>query len=160
MEPRDEIAAGLKNRPQDCYSAEDSSSKSPSIVPSFFVSIVCFSPFPHYEDWVGNNSQSVCYILAGQRKINPICQNSSYRFLGMESDVSGFGPEATSGPISYCQGLSSCGDHRATAGITIWLGDGAIPGKGMLAGEAGRLFIIIYMRRRTEFSARSFVFES
>lgn len=111
----------------------------------------------------GNNSQSMCCILAGQRKINLICWDSSYRFLGKESDVSGLGLEATSGPISCCQGLSSCGDLRATVGVTIWLGgagDGATPGKGMLAGEAGRLVIIIYMGRRTEFSARSFVFES
>ena len=56
--------------------------------------------------------------------------------------MSGWGPEATSGPISCCQGLRSCAYHSATAGVKIWMvddGDGATPEKGMLSGEAGRL---------------------
>ena len=90
----------------------------------------------------GNSSQSTCYIVAGQRKINLICQVSSYKFLGKESDVSGLGPEAMSGPISCCQELRSCDDHRATVGVKVRMGgagDGATPENGMLAGKAGRL---------------------
>lgn len=61
MESRDGIAAGLRSRPWDCYSVEDSSSKSPSIFPSFFVTMVCFNPFPHDENWVWQ--QFPVYVL-------------------------------------------------------------------------------------------------
>lgn len=161
MESRDRIAAGLRSRIWDQYSVRTLLSFLTYFLHSFSLQSVLVH-FHMMKIGSGNNSQSTCYIPATQRKSNLICLGSSYKFLWRESDLSGLGQEATSGPTtSCCQGLRAC-HHRATPRARIWMvggGDGAFPKKERWHERLADCAIAIYTGKRTEISVR-FGFES